>query len=100
MIRSLKHIHVSVMMLAMGIWGTIQSTLCAYLVGELKLPETGTDWVYAVILAGVAMLNQLAMNLALQYEQASPVAVTRTMDFIFAFILQFVILGVIPDFFR
>lgn len=88
------------MMLALGGWGTIQSTLCAYLVGELKLPETGTDWVYAVILAGVAMLNQLAMNLALQYEQASPVAVTRTMDFTFAFILQFVILGVIPDLFR
>lgn len=99
-IRSLKHIHVSLMMLFLGCWGTIQSTLCAYLIGELRLPESGVDWAYAAGLAVVALLNQVAMNLALQFEQASPVAVTRTMDFIFAFVLQFVAMGIIPDLFR
>lgn len=33
----------------------------------------------------------------MHYEQAAAVAVTRSSDAIFAFFLQFVVLGVVPD---
>lgn len=99
-VRSLKEIHVSVMMLFLGIWGSIQTGFLAYLIGELKLPENGTDWLLAMALATTAIINQGGMNLALQCEQASIVSLTRTMDFIFAFPLEFILIGVIPDLFR
>lgn len=86
--------------LSVGCWGTLQSVVCAYAIGELRLPETGQDWALAGGIAAVGLINQVAMNLALQCEQANPVAVTRTMDFIFAFVLQFFVLGVVPDLFR
>ncbi|CAL8125743.1 unnamed protein product [Orchesella dallaii] len=99
-IRYLKVVHVSVMMLFLGFWGTIQSVVCAYSIGELRMPESGTDWGLAIALAAIALINQVAMNLALQFEQAGPVSVTRTMDFIFAFMLQFIWMGIVPDLFR
>ena len=40
------------------------------------------------------------ITLALQYEEAGPIALCRTCDVIFSFVWQFAFLGIVPDLFR
>ncbi len=99
-IRYLKDVHVSLMTLFLGCWGTAQSIICSVVIGEFKLPQSLEHWLLAGALAGITLLGQVTMTLALQCEQAGSVAVVRTCDCLFAFLLQFVLLSTVPDLYR
>lgn len=99
-IRYLKDVHVSLLTFVLGVWGTLLSVVCSLIIGEFKLPETLEHWVLAGALAGITLLGQVTMTLALQCEQAGSVAVVRTCDCLFAFLLQFLLFGTVPDWFR
>ncbi|CAL8125739.1 unnamed protein product [Orchesella dallaii] len=98
-IRYLKDVHVSVLTLVLGCWGTFVSIVGSVIVGEFRLPHSLEHWALAGALAVITLLGQILLTLALQCEQAGPVALIRTADCLFAFVLQFILLNTLPDMF-
>jgi drug/metabolite transporter (DMT)-like permease len=81
--------------------GIAQSAIMAYTLGHghLSVPTGLSD---SLLTGGVALLSfigQIAIILALKFEQAGPVSLLRSLDVIFGFLLQFAFLGVAPDLF-
>lgn len=52
-----------------------------------------------VLLAVFSFAGQILLTMALQHEQAGPVAIARSADIVFAFIWQVMFFGEIPSFF-
>jgi uncharacterized membrane protein len=78
----------------------LQDTSIAMLMGVFSLNFESEHLIYVGILALMSFLGQLFLVLALKCEQAGPFAIFNTCDTIFAFILQFIFLGTVPDIFR
>lgn len=51
----------------------------------------------AIALASLTFLGQTCITLAFKFEQAGTVSLCRTFDIVFAYVWQFVFLGVVPD---
>jgi drug/metabolite transporter (DMT)-like permease len=66
---------------------------------DLIAPKTMED---ALLVSGLllAFCSIACINLALKLENAGPVTLIRSCDVIFAFLLQFIFLGVVPDLLR
>lgn len=100
--RKIRHVHLSVMMMSFGLLGIIQSLAIIFIFGEGRIivPDNVEE---ALLTAGVALfsfLGQTSYILGIKLEKAGPVAVVKSCDVIFSFLLQFVFLGVAPDLFR
>ncbi|ODN00873.1 Solute carrier family 35 member G1 [Orchesella cincta] len=99
-LRYLRGVHVAVVTLAFGFWGTLLSFACSVAIERFDVPQTNEDWILIVCLAVAAFFSQTAITLAMKYEHAGAVVIVGTCDTIFAFILQYFLLGESPDIFR
>ncbi|KAJ8953673.1 hypothetical protein NQ314_007280 [Rhamnusium bicolor] len=97
LLRALKGIHFSVIMMNFGSFALVQCLLVTVLIGALCLPACGIDRYLIVALALFSFLGQILLTLALQMEQAGPVAIARSSDIVFAFIWQVLFFDEIPN---
>ncbi|KAJ8939343.1 hypothetical protein NQ318_005704 [Aromia moschata] len=97
LLRALKGIHFSVIMTNFGAFALFQCVLVTYLIGALCLPACGADRYLIVALALFSFLGQILLTLALQMEQAGPVAIARSSDIVFAFVWQVLFFDEIPN---
>lgn len=97
LLRALKGIHFSVIMTNFGVIALVQCLFITWLIGALCLPPCGTDRYLIVALAVFSFGGQILLTLALQLEQAGPVAIARSSDIIFAFIWQVIFFNESPN---
>ncbi|XP_046454519.1 solute carrier family 35 member G1-like [Daphnia pulex] len=95
-IRSLKGLHFSVIMSSFGAFAILQTFMTTWAMNELCLPACGHDRWLMVLLAIFSFAGQILLTMALQHEQAGPVAIARSADVVFAFIWQVIFLNEIP----
>jgi hypothetical protein len=67
-----------------------------YIIVPVYVPET----LLTLGVACISFAGQIAIILALKFEQAGPVCLIRSLDVVFGYILQFIFLDVIPDAYR
>ncbi|XP_043473663.1 solute carrier family 35 member G1 [Leptopilina heterotoma] len=97
LLRALKGLHFSVIMTNFGSFALIQTVMYSWLIGALCLPRCGTDRLLVVALAFFSFGGQILLTLALQMEQAGPVAIARSADIVFAFLWQVLFFNEIPN---
>lgn len=97
LLRALKGIHFSVIMTNFGSFALVQCLLVTYIIGGLCMPPCGFDRYLIVALALFSFLGQILLTVALQIEQAGPVAIARSSDIVFAFIWQVMFFNEIPN---
>lgn len=97
LLRALKGLHFSVIMTNFGSFALVQTLLVTYLLGTLCIPKCGIDRILIVALAFFSFGGQILLTLALQLEQAGPVAIARSADIVFAFIWQIIFFKEIPN---
>lgn len=97
LLRALKGLHFSVIMTNFGSFALIQTFMYSWLIGALCLPRCGTDRLLVVALALFSFGGQILLTLALQMEQAGPVAIARSADIVFAFLWQVLFFNEIPN---
>lgn len=97
LLRALKGIHFSVIMTNFGSFALVQCLLVTYIIGGLCMPPCGADRYLIVALAVFSFLGQILLTVALQMEQAGPVAIARSSDIVFAFIWQVMFFNEIPN---
>ncbi|ODN00887.1 Solute carrier family 35 member G1 [Orchesella cincta] len=98
-LRYLRGVHVSMVTLTFGMWGTLISGIGSTIIERFDVPTTAEHIVLALCLAAATFFAQVGITIAMKYEQAGAVAIVRSCDTIFAFVLQFLILGTVPDLF-
>ena len=81
-------IHFSVIMTSFGAFAIVQTFLTTWALNELCLPSCGRDRYLMVLLAIFSFAGQILLTMALQREQAGPVAIARSADIVFAFVWQ------------
>lgn len=96
-LRALKEVHFSVIMTNFGTFALFQCVIVAYFIGALCLPACGLDRYLIVALAVFSFLGQILLTIALQIEQAGPVAIARSTDIIYAFIWQVLFFEEVPN---
>ncbi|XP_043521928.1 solute carrier family 35 member G1-like isoform X2 [Frieseomelitta varia] len=79
------------------LFGANAYVLLRALKGALCLPRCGTDRLLVVALALFSFGGQILLTLALQMEQAGPVAIARSADIVFAFFWQVLFFNEIPN---
>ncbi|XP_001600949.1 solute carrier family 35 member G1 [Nasonia vitripennis] len=97
LLRALKGLHFSVIMSNFGSFGLVQTLIVTWAIGALCLPRCGTDRLLVVALALFSFGGQILLTLALQMEQAGPVAIARSADIVFAFFWQVLFFNEIPN---
>ncbi|XP_022902946.1 solute carrier family 35 member G1 [Onthophagus taurus] len=97
LLRALKGIHFAVIMTNFGAFALTLCVIVTYLIGGLCLPMCGMDRYLIVALAFFSFLGQILLTIALQIEQAGPVAIARSSDIVFAFIWQVLFFEEIPN---
>lgn len=99
LLRALKGIHFSVIMTNFGAFALVQCILVTWFIGALCLPQCGKDRYLIVALALFSFGGQILLTLALQLEQAGPVAIARSSDIVFAFFWQVLFFDEIPNYY-
>jgi drug/metabolite transporter (DMT)-like permease len=96
-LRYLKNIHFALITSVYGVVGTIVSLLLCFVVGSFEWPKSTRHWCYAFVIAKLTFLGHNTLTMALQYEQAGPVALVRTSEIIFTFGWQILFFQLFPD---
>jgi len=99
LLRALKGLHYSVIMTNFGGYAIFQTLLITYLFGSFCIPKCGLNRILIVALAFFSFSGQILLTMALQMEQAGPVAIARSADIVFAFIWQILFFGEVPNLF-
>lgn len=97
LLRALKGIHFSVTMTNFGSFALCQCLFITWLIGALCMPRCGTDRLLIVALALFSFSGQILLTLALQMENAGPVAIARSSDIVFAFFWQILFFQEVPN---
>lgn len=97
LLRALKGLHFSVIMTNFGSFALVYTFIISWFLGSLCMPSCGTDRLLVVALAIFSFLGQILLTLALQLEQAGPVAIARSADIVFAFIWQILFFKEVPN---
>ncbi|GFG35862.1 hypothetical protein Cfor_07270 [Coptotermes formosanus] len=97
LLRALKGLHFSVIMTNFGSFALVQTLLVTWALGALCIPRCGLDRLLVVALALFSFGGQILLTLALQLEQAGPVAIARSADIVFAFIWQVLFFEEVPN---
>lgn len=97
LLRALKGLHFSVIMTNFGTFALFQTLFTTWGLGQLCWPACGTDRLLVVALALFSFGGQILLTLALQLEQAGPVAIARSADIVFAFIWQVLFFQEVPN---
>ncbi|XP_055607778.1 solute carrier family 35 member G1-like [Uranotaenia lowii] len=97
LLRALKGLHFSVIMTNFGAFALVYTLIVCYYLGALCWPLCGSDRMLVIALALFSFGGQILLTLALQYEQAGPVAIARSADIVFAFIWQIMFFKETPN---
>ncbi|CAL8125842.1 unnamed protein product [Orchesella dallaii] len=97
LMRKIRRTHFALMMLVGGTWGVFEAGMLAVIMGVFTFPNSSTDIGLIVALMFLTFLGQTCFVLAVKYENAGPLAIARTSESIYAFLWQFLFLGIIPD---
>ncbi|XP_072481711.1 solute carrier family 35 member G1 [Notamacropus eugenii] len=76
--------------------GLVESVIVLAVLGDWRLPHCGLDRLFLVLIGLFGLGGQIFLTKAVQVEKAGPVAIMRTMDVVFAFLLQIIFLHKIP----
>lgn len=97
LLRLLKELHFSVIMTNFGAIAVFLILIYSYILGSLCIPACGIHRIEVVILAVFSFMGQILLTMALQIEEAGPVAIARSADIVFAFLWQLVFFSEIPN---
>ncbi|XP_063368322.1 solute carrier family 35 member G1 [Cydia amplana] len=97
LLRILKGLHFSVIMTNFGMYAILQTLFYSIIAGVLCMPNCGTERFLVVCLALFSYLGQILLTMALQMEQAGPVAIARSADIVFAFLWQIMFFNEMPS---
>lgn len=64
---------------------------------SLEKEELPMDVFYSCVAACTSLLGQIFLNVAFKYEDATKIAITKTIDMFFSFLLQYLLLGIMVD---
>ncbi|XP_048360814.1 solute carrier family 35 member G1-like [Sphaerodactylus townsendi] len=76
--------------------GLIICIITLFVIDSWSLPHCGKDRFLLVLIGLLGLGGQIFLTKALQIEKAGPVAIMKTMDVVFAFILQILFLNHLP----
>lgn len=107
-LRIVRNVHFTTVSIVVGIVGILMCiALSAAVTGfsnetvigplPFQLPEGKDDWLKAGAMAGATFLQQIALTLALKYEEAGLVSLVETSSILFSYLWQFIFLGMAPD---
>lgn len=96
-LRALKGLHFSVVMTNFGSFALVYTMAVTWSVGALCWPYCGTQRWLVIALGVFSFLGQILLTIALQLEQAGPVAIARSADIVFAFIWQVMFFKEVPN---
>jgi len=93
LIRKCKDVHFSVVVLHYSVWSLKMALVLVLLHGPLSsggplLEATPLQWGMAVLVGVTGLIGQVLLARALHLEGAGKVAVARSIDIVFAFVLQ------------
>ncbi|CAH0773613.1 unnamed protein product [Bemisia tabaci] len=97
LLRALKGLHFSVIMTNFGAFALVLTLAITYHLKVLCLPPCGIDRYLIVALALLSFSGQILLTLALQIEEAGPVAIARSADIVFAFIWHVLFFSEVPN---
>jgi len=98
-IRYIRTVHHALVNFCFSVWGFVESVIMAQVLGVLCYPQSLLEVGLIFATAFLAFFAQTCLTLALKYEEAGPVSLVRTTEILFAFMWQFLLLGVVPDIF-
>ncbi|XP_008851305.1 solute carrier family 35 member G1 isoform X1 [Nannospalax galili] len=76
--------------------GLVESVIVLFVIGEWSLPYCGLDRLFLIFIGLLGLGGQIFITKALQIEKAGLVAITKTMDVVFAFIFQIAFFSDVP----
>ncbi|NXR35348.1 S35G1 protein, partial [Zosterops hypoxanthus] len=91
-----KSVHFFLSIWYYAVIGLIGCVITLFVLNEWRLPHCGRDRVFLILIGLLGLGGQIFLTKALQIEKAGPVSIMRTMDVVFAFILQALFLNQIP----
>lgn len=91
-----KSVHYYLSVWYYAVIGFIESVITVSILGEWRIPNCGRDRWILVLIAGLGIAGQTFLTKALQIEKAGPVALTRTVDVVLAFLFQFIFFSRAP----
>nr|XP_014434133.1 solute carrier family 35 member G1 [Pelodiscus sinensis] len=91
-----KSVHYFLSVWYYAVIGLIECIVVLIVLNEWTLPYCGTDRVLLILIGLLGLGGQIFLTKALQIEKAGPVAIMKTMDVVFAFILQILFLNHLP----
>lgn len=97
LLRLLKELHFSVIMTNFGAIAVFLILMFSYILGTLCIPACGIHRIEVVFLAVFSFMGQILLTMALQIEEAGPVAIARSADIVFAFLWQLLFFSEIPN---
>ncbi|CAI6368773.1 unnamed protein product [Macrosiphum euphorbiae] len=96
LLRTLKDLHFSVIMVTFATYSIIQTTSMAWATGNLCWPKSGTEIILIVALGVFSFSASTLITIASQFEEAGLVAIARTVDVVFAFVWQIIFFDQVP----
>ncbi|KAH1167862.1 solute carrier family 35 member G1 [Mauremys mutica] len=91
-----KSVHYFLSIWYYAVIGLIECIVALFVIDEWTLPYCGTDRFLLILIGLLGLGGQIFITKALQIEKAGPVAIMKTMDVVFAFILQILFLNHLP----
>ncbi|KAM6130261.1 solute carrier family 35 member G1 [Phoenicopterus ruber ruber] len=91
-----KSVHYFLSIWYYAVIGLIGCVIALFVMNEWRLPYCGKDRVLLILIGLLGLGGQIFLTKALQIEKAGPVAIMKTMDVVFAFILQILFLNHLP----
>ncbi|XP_010150895.1 PREDICTED: solute carrier family 35 member G1 [Eurypyga helias] len=91
-----KSVHYFLSIWYYAVIGLIACVIALFVMNEWRLPYCGKDRVLLILIGLLGLGGQIFLTKALQIEKAGPVAIMKTMDVVFAFILQILFLNHLP----
>ncbi|XP_064637389.1 solute carrier family 35 member G1-like [Lineus longissimus] len=95
-LRKFRHIHYSTILFTYSLWGVLQSGVLVFILDVWSIPNCLLGNISIVAIGALANLGQICMTKALQLESAGGVGIVRTMDIVFVYIWQWLVLDESP----
>ncbi|XP_013399657.1 solute carrier family 35 member G1 [Lingula anatina] len=95
-VRKISHVHYTTIIFCFGVWGMIQTFVSLLAVQGLKDPPTGLPRILIMLIGVFSFLGQIFFTIAMKYENAGPISVTRASEVPLAYLWQYVFFSEIP----
>jgi len=96
-LRRLRKIHWLLILLSLGVFGSLETVGVAWTLEVLTLPVGLKDSLMVYVALSITTVPSYLYPLALKFEEAGRVALVGTTSVVFSFLLQLAFFGVLPD---